>query len=112
MCRWQSLFPRPKVHKVEILNPSLESKELKLGKSKVINQKVIKDDKSRDGNRMAFCSQDKMSFGQFMDSFEQQKEEIVKEWLKRNDVDVQESTWYFDRRNLDENKILKYVKLL
>jgi hypothetical protein len=41
---------------------------------------------------MAINSHEKISFGQFMDSFEQQKDEIVKEWLKKNDVDVQEST--------------------
>ena len=56
---------------------------------------------------MPFGSQDKMSFGQFMDSFEQQKDEIVKEWLKRNDVDVQETTSCFDKRNIDDNLILK-----
>lgn len=46
-------------------------------------------------------SQDKMSFGHFMDSFEQQKEEIVKEWLKKNDVDLLEDTNQFND-NSDE----------
>jgi hypothetical protein len=33
-----------------------------------------------------------MSFGQFMDSFEQQKDEIVKEWIQKNDIETLENT--------------------
>lgn len=42
---------------------------------------------------------DKMSFGQFMDSFEQQKDEIVKEWMQKNDVDFMEDTSHFNSKS-------------
>ncbi|CAI2367996.1 unnamed protein product [Moneuplotes crassus] len=38
----------------------------------------------------------RLSFGQFMDSFEQQKEEIVREWMKKNNVDFFEQTSQFE----------------
>jgi hypothetical protein len=40
-----------------------------------------------------------MSFGQFMDSFEQQKDEIVKEWMQKNDVDFMEDTSHFNSKS-------------
>lgn len=34
-----------------------------------------------------------------MDSFEQQKDEIVKEWMQKNDVDFMEDTSHFNSKS-------------
>lgn len=63
--------------------------------------------KSRADNKLFVFSQnnnnsaDKMSFGQFMDSFEQQKDQIVKEWLQKNNVELPEHTSRFNK-NMNE----------
>ena len=41
-----------------------------------------------------------------MDSFEQQKDEIVKEWIQKNDIETLENTWQA-RKEMDRKDFEK-----
>ena len=63
---------------------------------RIITQKQKHSSRTKNAQLFLFDpteeSEDRMSFGQFMDSFEQQKDEIVKEWIQKNDIETLENT--------------------
>lgn len=46
---------------------------------------------------------ERVSFGKFMESIESQKDEVVREWMKRNNVDFLEDTSQFKQDTSQNN---------